>query len=108
MEMSEEEYDFNMIEKGLYGIGTLKQLRKKYKGKPYMAKKIKEAIDKIENKINLEFYLLKQENEELKERINKVLEMQEQNHKKYINTGLNVWSLTTKQVLKEREILRGS
>lgn len=44
------------------------------------------------------------ENEELKRRINKVLELQEENNERFKYIG-EIWSMTTDQILKEREIL---
>lgn len=107
-EMSDEELDYNRIENGLYSIKTLKKLKTKYKDKPYMVKKIEKALKKSEERVQAEYYLLKDENERLKNKINLVLKMQEENHNFYANTGLNIWSLTTNQVLLERKILLGN
>lgn len=107
-EMSDEELDYNRIENRLYTIKTLKKLRSKYKGKAYMIKKIDQVIKESEERIQAEYYLLKEENEELKKNINLVLQLQKENHERFANTGLNIWSLTTNQVLLERKILLGN
>lgn len=44
------------------------------------------------------------ENQELKRRINKVLELQEENNERFKYIG-EIWSMTTDQILREREIL---
>lgn len=51
-EMTDEEYDYTRISKGLVSEKTLKELQEKYKNVPYMLEAIKVALKEIEDEYN--------------------------------------------------------
>ncbi len=55
MEMTDEEYDYNRIVKGLYNKESLDRLEEKYKDKPYMLEQIQKAKRDIVVKRLIEF-----------------------------------------------------
>lgn len=48
-EMTDEEYDYTRIEKGLCSERTLKILKEKYKDKPYIIKRINAKLEELED-----------------------------------------------------------
>lgn len=55
MEMTDEEYDYNKIVKGLCSIDSLDRLEEKYKDKPYILEQIQKAKRDIVVKRLIEF-----------------------------------------------------
>lgn len=55
MELTNEEYDYNKIVKGLCSIDSLDRLEEKYKDKPYILEQIKKSKRDIVIKRLIEF-----------------------------------------------------